>query len=391
MIEIRPGSFINKGGHLMAIATVAALGKGARFAAEPWIAPYADRARLGLHQKLWVRRLGPLAGLPAAAIPGRLRRTFGIVGEPDIDAVLDLSGFRYSDDDRYGARSANELATNATRWHAGGSRVVLLPQALGPFRSAAVRDPFLRALDAVDLVFARDRRSLAHLQELLPNDERVALAPDCTIALAADRPHDLAARVTPGAYAAIVPNDRMLERTSPAVQAAYPGFLLAAMSALRDRGIEPVVVLHESRRDRAFVERLRLGGRPPSTIEEHDPLVLKGILGGAAVVLSSRYHALVSALSQAVPVVATGWSHKYEELLADFGCSEQMLEVGTDHAPLLAAIERATDRAGSSTGRDDLRERAMRQRFLVEAMWERVRSVVGLPRAGVTEATDGPP
>ncbi|HYH93916.1 MAG TPA: hypothetical protein VD763_12200, partial [Candidatus Saccharimonadales bacterium] len=82
---------------------------------------------------------------------------------------------------------------------------------------------------------------------------------------------------------------------------------------------------------------------------------------------------------------------KYEELLADFGCSEQMLEVGTDHAPLLAAIERATDRAGSSTGRDDLRDRAMRQRLLVEAMWERVRSVVGLPRAGVTEATDGLP
>ena len=136
MIEARPGSFINKGGELMMRAIVGELGDDADLVVEPWIAPYRERARLGLFQKLWVRRLGPAAALPATVLPPAVRRWFGIVAEAQIDAVLDASGFRYTDDDRYGARSARELEGNARRWRDRGKTVVLLPQALGPFSHA---------------------------------------------------------------------------------------------------------------------------------------------------------------------------------------------------------------------------------------------------------------
>jgi polysaccharide pyruvyl transferase WcaK-like protein len=50
------------------------------------------------------------------------------------------------------------------------------------------------------------------------------------------------------------------------------------------------------------------------------------ILSHCAMVIGSRFHVLVLGLSASVPVVALGWSHKYEELLADFGLAAFVLE-----------------------------------------------------------------
>ena len=213
--------------------------------------------------------VGPPPGTRGAAcrsrcLPRRVRRRFGIVGEDQIDAVLDASGFRYSDDDRYGARSARELERNARRWRRAGKLVVLLPQALGPFRTPAVREPFLRALDAVDLVYARDARSEAHLRELAPGDERIRRAPDFTIALAGTCPPDLEALVGSGPFACLVPNDRMLERTAPEVAEGYVAFLRSCAHEVAALGLRPVLVLHETARDAPFVERLRRRARPGS-------------------------------------------------------------------------------------------------------------------------------
>lgn len=43
---------------------------------------------------------------------------------------------------------------------------------------------------------------------------------------------------------------------------------------------------------------------------------LKGIIAGLEVVVASRYHSCVAALSSGVPVLVIGWHHKYEELLS---------------------------------------------------------------------------
>ena len=382
MIEARPGSFINKGGELMMLAIVDELGDDADLVVEPWIAPHPDRARLGLLQKLWIRRLGPGAGIPATAIPPAIRRRFGIVGEGQIDAVLDASGFRYTDDDRNGARSARELERNARRWGRHGKTVVLLPQALGPFRTAAVREPFLRALEAIDLVYARDARSEAHVRELAPDDGRIRRAPDFTIALPGRRPADLGARVGDGPFACLVPNDRMLERTSPEVAAAYVDFLRTCAREVAAIGLRPVLVLHETARDAPFVDRLRdVLGPDPRVVTEPDPLVLKGILGAAAIVVSSRYHALVSAMSQGVPVVATGWSHKYGTLLEDFGVPGQLMDVLADRDELRKRLSVAVDGPLRSAMTETLRRRTAEQATDVAAMWAEIRARLGLPVA----------
>lgn len=382
MIELRPGSFSNKGGELMARATVGALGADVDVAVEPWIAPYAERARLGLHQKLWVRRLGPAAGWPATLIPGPIRRRFGIVRDGDLTGVLDASGFRYTDDDRYGPRSARELATNAGRWRRQGTTLILLPQALGPFERPDVREPFLRALDAVDLVYVRDPVSAEHLARIAPGDPRIRLAPDFTIPLRGRRPDDLDTLVGGDPFVAIVPNDRMIERTSPEVGAAYLGFLEGVIRDVVDLGLRPVLVIHESTRDRAFVDRLRPAlGADPRIVAMADPILLKGILGAARLVIASRYHALISAMSEGVPVVATGWTHKYATLLESFGCPGQLLDPRAAADERRVALAPAVDGPTRTAMVDALRRHTAEHVDATERMWTEVRDALRITGA----------
>ncbi|WP_166879341.1 polysaccharide pyruvyl transferase family protein [Salinibacterium sp. ZJ450] len=49
---------------------------------------------------------------------------------------------------------------------------------------------------------------------------------------------------------------------------------------------------------------------------------LRYIIGRCDLFVASRFHAMVSALAMAVPVLVVGWSHKYEEVLAMFDAQE---------------------------------------------------------------------
>ena len=49
---------------------------------------------------------------------------------------------------------------------------------------------------------------------------------------------------------------------------------------------------------------------------------LRHIVARGAVLVTSRFHAMISGLATATPTVVVGWSHKYREVLSDFGLED---------------------------------------------------------------------
>jgi polysaccharide pyruvyl transferase WcaK-like protein len=49
---------------------------------------------------------------------------------------------------------------------------------------------------------------------------------------------------------------------------------------------------------------------------------LRHLIGMGQVLVTSRFHAMISGLSTCTPTVVVGWSHKYREVLDDFGLAD---------------------------------------------------------------------
>lgn len=387
LIEVRGVGVgrVNKGAELMLRAMVRqrdAWGGAVDLVVQPIAGPYRDRAQLGLYQKLWVGRMGRFAGELARVVPAGLRHRYGLVADGEIAGVLDASGFAYSD--QWGAGATEQLARMSARWRRQGKRTILLPQALGPFTQPRVRDGFRRALDSVDLVFARDRVSLEYVRALGPSRARVVQAPDFTVAMPGTLPPGYAPR--PG-QVAVVPNLRMVDKGEAGAREQYLSALAACVRHLRARGYEPFVLVHDPTSDFVVAEQLReRTGGELRVVHEDDPSHLKGILGGCHAVVASRFHALVSALAQAVPSLAMGWSHKYDMLFEEFGASECVVKVTDPEQGMLAQLDRLLEGperertvAALAAGGAVMRQRTVE-------MWAQVADVLGIPPAAARPA-----
>jgi colanic acid/amylovoran biosynthesis protein len=375
LIEIRPGPLSNKGGELMLLAALGELSTAHEVAVEHWVADYQVRARLGLYQKVWFRSLGPMAGAPGMLLPRRLKRVYGLVSERDIRAVVDASGFAFSD--QFGERKSVIMAASARRWRRHGKRLVLLPQAFGPFTGAGIRHAVRSLVENADLVFARDATSLAHLEGLGLGGPKIRLAPDFTIAMGSEP-----SGVAGDGPAYVVPNEKMITHTAGSERSAYMTFLAAAVHGLQQRGVPTAILVHESGADRALaVELNRSLERQVPVVVEEDALRLRSLIADARMLVGSRYHALVSALSNGVPVLAAGWSHKYEALLDDFGCHEYLVSPTIGRDELLRMLDRLTDESEAASLRRTLIERGQVLRARTGEMWAAVHDVLSVGRA----------
>lgn len=313
-IDIRGTNTVNKGAQLMLEATVERLSPEFSLSMGPVQSSFAVRSQLGLKQTLSINGRPLASARLGNLVPRKARRWYGLVADNELSGVVDASGFAYSD--TFGAARAEREASVAKHWRKRGIGHVLLPQAFGPFEDAKTAEATKRLVEQATLVFVRDRVSAEYL-EGLGTSVMPQLMPDFTIGLTAPE----IAPVTDGRpFFAIVPNKKMFS-TGAVAKEKYVDDLVAYGQAARDiHHLEPIVVTHETGDGELGTEiATKLAAR---VITDPSPRVLKAMIGQAHAMVASRFHAVVGGLSQGVPTLAYGWSHKYKELLRDFGAED---------------------------------------------------------------------
>jgi polysaccharide pyruvyl transferase WcaK-like protein len=330
LIEIRGVGFVNKGAELMLYAILQKMKEAypdADFVMVPGHnnsgAPYAKRIELGFLQKAWLHKLGIQWGNIAKIVPKKIREMYGVVLDGDLDIVLDASGFSYSE--QLGIGSSKELAKSTIRWKKQGTKVILLPQALGPFKSSEIKNYIQSAVENIDLICPRDPVSNKNLTEVVGECPNIKMFPDFTNLLQGIVPDHF--DTTKNQFC-LVPNYRMIDKTTKEQSEAYLPFMIRCAQYLLEKSQKPFVLVHEGGYDEMLARQITqsVKGELPIIKESH-PLKTKGILGKCQGSIGSRFHGLVSTLSQGVPSLATGWSHKYKMLFKDYDFEDGLLDV----------------------------------------------------------------
>lgn len=373
LIEIRGTGFSNKGAELMLHAILQKVGDAfpdASFAMNPTKSgDYLQRARLGLYQKIRFQRYGVRLGW---MIPSEYRRRYGLVLDDDVDVVLDASGFGYGD--QCGDKWTLAMARDVRAWKKRGIKIILLPQAMGPFTPIHTRKAFTFVVENADLVFPRDEVSYKHVTDLVGERENILRFPDFTNIASATMPHN--AESFQGRFC-LIPNYQMIKKKSDEQSARYASFCVKCIKNLVGFGHRPFILVHGGDQDMGLAEKIvsELEDKI-DIIKESDALKIKGILGLCAGVISSRYHGLVSALSQGVPALATSWSHKYEMLFKEYGIQDGCLPVSIEPKELTEQIRRITDDNSRKKIIAKITKASAIYKEQTELMWQKVFSVI---------------
>lgn len=343
------------------------LERGIQPAVLPWIGSYDQRAKLGLWQIAWYQRFKLHWHKVADILPARLAHQYGIVRESEITVVLDASGFQLGD--QWGERIASSMADRLCAAKASGKKVILLPQAFGPFSSLGMKDAARRIIKAADLIFARDPESYSYIGQLAPNSQKIQQSPDFTCLISGEPTRVDIAKKT----ACILPNMRMLDKNTPLAAQKYMDFLKEAVRVLEYQGYEVCSLIHETVTDQGILDRLNEDrSKPLRTLKIADAREVKTVLGMCEVVIASRFHALVSALSQGVPCIATGWSHKYSHLMRDYDSDDWLIDLTEQSSSSFDRIDRLLSERSIVSCRERLLKKKTTLVVQSENMWDKV-------------------
>ena len=374
LIEIRGTGFSNKGAELMLYAILEKIKQEfpeAEFAMEPK-SPYFKRAELRFYQiaHLWFRVFQ--FGIFAKLIPKKIRDMYGIVLIKEVDIVIDASGFTYSD--QWGKHSCLELADSCKRWKKNGTKVILLPQAFGPYKSKSNQKSIKTALEHADLVFAREKISYDYLVDLAGERPNLKIAPDFTNLIESVVSENFDKEVN---YFCIIPNYRMVDKTNKKVSESYLPFMIEVTRYAYEKDQKPFILVHEGINDLMLAKKIRDAVSPSiQIIKEDHPLKIKGIIGASSGTVGSRFHGLVSALSQGIPALATGWSHKYQMLFEDYGFLDGLLDVNMPIDELHKKMDLLFNAATKEKIVSMIKKNSKNQKQQTQKMWDEVISVL---------------
>ena len=280
----------------------------------------------------------------------------------DSAVVVDVAGISFADGRGFAIVVYNALMTGAPLLL--GVPVVKAAQALGPFQSMPNKWLAPLVLRRVKTVCARGARTREHLDSL----GGVNAVDVADLAFSLDEAAGLPIEVS-SALGSIDPNF-IVVMPSAVVRGIFEakgGDYVTAMASLvsetRSKTGRSVVIAPHSYRAGLPEGRMNDGPvcREVASACAGDIQVLgldadltagelRHLVALSSVLVTSRFHAMISGLATSTPTVVVGWSHKYKEVLDDFGLSS----LGLDSSALNNSSEIADVVARVLSTRDEL-------------------------------------
>jgi len=219
-------------------------------------------------------------------------------------------------------------------------QVIKVSQALGPFEKFINRFFAQIFLPRIDLICARGRKTAMFLEYIgLKNFKQY---PDIAFTLKLDDiREEVIKRNTFQSREKIVVGispSQVVYNNCLKTGIDYPRIICGFIEQLLSKNYYVVLIPHSARNgslktrnnDLIILEIIssQLKNREAAfqIKEELTPSELRLIIGKVDFFITSRFHALISALYMKVPSLVIGWSHKYNELLNDFNLQNTALD-----------------------------------------------------------------
>jgi colanic acid/amylovoran biosynthesis protein len=323
IIEIKGTNSMNKGAEMMLLTTLQEIKKDKiKFTIAPNLktSPYSFYSMLGIYPKIWFSYKGIQFGKLGKLIPKKIRDLFGLIIDDEIDIILDASGFAYSS--QWGNIPTRTMSKEVKRWRNMGKKIILLPQAFGPFDNEEIKQDMKEIIKYSNLIYARDSLSYEVLLDLKNDTNKIKLSPDFTALFKGEKPNYFDSTLH---QVCIVPNQRMKDKqnTSDNYEKLFANIILK----LQNHQLSPFFLIHGGKEDEILAKNINsyLETKIEIIIEEN-PYYIKGIIENSIGLIGSRFHSLASALYSGVPTLGMGWSHKYLYLFQEFNFQEGIIE-----------------------------------------------------------------
>ena len=281
-----------------------------------------------------------------------------------------------------------------------GVPVVKASQALGPFKHFVNRIAARTILPRCSLIVARGRETRSHLDSIKLTE--VLVAPDVAFLL---RDTDRLVEIDTDGVDRIVAQTRAWRDAGRKIVGLCPSSVIYAklgapyidklvelVIRIEGDGYSVVLIPNATRRDTdslrnndiPVLRKVSEGlsdrgwhGRAVFFDRDGDVISIKQLIEECDAMMVSRFHAMVGALSLAKPTVVLGWSHKYLEVMADFGLEDCVfdyanLRVEELYPKIVSVVERSgplSDKIASLL--PDVRKRAASQIDAIAALLQR--------------------
>jgi polysaccharide pyruvyl transferase WcaK-like protein len=252
----------------------------------------------------------------------------------DSSVVVDVAGISFVDGRGIPITVYNSLMTGLPLLL--GVPTVKAAQALGPFATQPNRLLAKLVLPRLAAVCARGARTREHLDTLhLTNVTNVA-----DLAFSLDESENLPESVltslaSAGEKFVVVMPSSVVRGLYESTGADYVSAVAELIRAVRSTtGLAVVIAPHSYRvghpegrmNDGPVCQQVTAALSGDSMVvgidEDLSAGELRRLIGMGEVLVTSRFHAMISGLSTCTPTVVVGWSHKYREVLDDFGLAE---------------------------------------------------------------------